>query len=787
MRSVFGSTIIGVEGVNRLQAKSWNYGLGSLPDSIYLPCHLMDVVKCAIAISAATQDAQLRAFGVDPDEFKQRFTTLLTVAAACHDLGKANNHFQQVVRDTQLGNGQPTKQAVRHEWISWYLLQQDDMSSWVKSCFDRSTAEIDWYIILWAITGHHPAYGREIPRSQSQGSSDAIELYLSHPDYLESLDILAKCLGQSSCPIRTVSQTVSTNQDILAAIREWPSTSTNSWRAWQRDPVIVALVAAVKNSLVAADVAGSALPTQSDASLRPELWHKVITKCLLNVPISSQLEELIQDRLTCRGEKHSLRPFQRDVATSASEVTLVKAGCGSGKTLAAYHWAQMRCPGKRLYVCYPTTGTTTEGFRDYVFDKDEHEPKYGAKLFHGRASIDRRIILETPHDESDNEDAVARIRSLQAWNAPIVTCTVDTVLGIIHNQRRAIYSWPSICNAAFVFDEIHSYDSSMFSALLAFIYKLRGVPVLLMTASLPLERLERLRKVMRDRGSELREIDGPRELERLKRYRRESIEVSEIANRVKQEMASKGKVLWVSNTVDRTIKAYQSCSLFCDSQTVYHSRFRYVDRVERHKAVISAFANDDAAIAWTSQVAEMSLDLSATLLITELAPISALIQRLGRLNRRAASSSDPIRPFIVLEPVHENGQFAPLPYKQEQLNEAKEWLARLPETISQTDLVSQWESMPASEREQIDCNSTWIDGGFDRVVKELRDASPGVTVIRREDRDRVIQGEATLVEMTIPMNQRFGTNLADWPRFQGAVVVDDTQLNYSELLGGKWI
>ena len=34
-------------------------------------------------------------------------------------------------------------------------------------------------------------------------------------------------------------------------------------------------------------------------------------------------------------------------------------------------------------------------------------------------------------------------------------------------------------------------------------------------SSLPLERLERLRKVIRDRGGELQEIDGPKELEGL--------------------------------------------------------------------------------------------------------------------------------------------------------------------------------------------------------------------------------------------------------------------------------
>ena len=72
--------------------------------------------------------------------------------------------------------------------------------------------------------------------------------------------------------------------------------------------------------------------------------------------------------------------------------------------------------------------------------------------------IDQRLILETSGTECGEEDALARIRSRQSWGAPIVTGTVDTVLGIVHNQRRAIYSWPGICNAAFVFDEIHSYD-----------------------------------------------------------------------------------------------------------------------------------------------------------------------------------------------------------------------------------------------------------------------------------------------------------------------------------------
>ena len=100
--------------------------------------------------------------------------------------------------------------------------------------------------------------------------------------------------------------------------------------------------------------------------------------------------------------------------------------------------------------------------------------------------------------------------------------------------------------------------------------------------------------------------------------------------------------------------------------------------------------------------------------------------------------------------------------------------------------MATWESMNSSTRETMEVASTWIDGGFDRQVKELREGSPGVTVILREDRDRVLQGSVSLLEVTIPMSPRNGSSLSDWSRFQGAVVVDETQLNYSELVGGEW-
>jgi CRISPR-associated endonuclease/helicase Cas3 len=182
----------------------------------------------------------------------------------------------------------------------------------------------------------------------------------------------------------------------------------------------------------------------------------------------------------------------------------------------------------------------------------------------------------------------------------------------------------------------------------------------------------------------------------------------------------------------------------------------------------------------------MSLDLSATLLVTDLAPIPAMIQRLGRLNRRARSVSDPIQAFIVIEPIGDDGKMLPLPYTNEKLTDAKEWISKLPSTISQKDLVSAWESMNSEDKNAIDSSSCWIDGGFERNVKEIRDATPSINVVRTADVDDVIQGRRSILEVAIPMNQRNGITTGGRTLFQGAMIVEETELWYSETLGAEW-
>ena len=75
------------------------------------------------------------------------------------------------------------------------------------------------------------------------------------------------------------------------------------------------------------------------------------------------------------------------------------------------------------------------------------------------------------------------------WSTPLVVTTADTVLGLMSNARRSVYSFPAIMSGAIVFDEIHAFDEQMFGHLLVFLKNFPRLPVLLMTASLPEERL----------------------------------------------------------------------------------------------------------------------------------------------------------------------------------------------------------------------------------------------------------------------------------------------------------
>jgi CRISPR-associated endonuclease/helicase Cas3 len=356
---------------------------------------------------------------------------------------------------------------------------------------------------------------------------------------------------------------------------------------------------------------------------------------------------------------------------------------------------------------------------------------------------------------------------------------------LIQNGRRALFSVPSIANAAFVFDEIHQYDDRMFQALLRFLDAFRGAPVLLMTASLAEVRLRAIRRLLNDGGAELEVVEGPKDLEDLRRYVLEGPVKSPPADVVSDAVKRGGKVLWVANTVDRCVNVARMCRHL--DALVYHSRFRYCDRLLKHNAVVGAFKSKGAVLAVTTQVCEVSLDLSADLLITDLAPVPALIQRLGRLNRRATveDPGEPRRAIILnLE--------STLPYEKKDLDDARTWLRNLgagPQ--SQSDLAREFEQLGGT----VDVSrvrSEWLDGGPFSSQAPLREAGATIAVIREEDRPACMsdRGRPIMKELTrhaIPMTLGpVAKEIGGWRRLGYVFVAPKDRINYSQEWGAQW-
>ncbi len=761
----------------RLLAKSRPKDLPAnepLPQSALLSVHLMDVHRAAGQVLDCTGQDQLDALGMVAENFGDRLRRIVLLAAAVHDLGKANDHFQGMVQDDPNRRGRP--QGLRHEWVSLLMLEDSVLGPWLLPAIGDET---DWQIMLWAVAGHHPAYHRPSPpRLFVDGAGHEIELLTGHRDFRCCLEWVGSIFGVNEPPPTPSKKLALAGSGNVFATRivPWFAGAKAQWdKLGDTDR---RFVAAVKACLIGGDVAGSALPREvTDESERAK-W---IAGAFGRVPPPERVQKIVDRR---RGP-NPLYPFQQQVADSKALVTYVRAGCGSGKTLAAYQWAATQHPGRRLYFCYPTTGTATEGYRDYLHNPEED---FGADLFHGRAAVDLDVVLGVKADDERTEaDVLARIESLDAWSTPIVACTVDTVLGLVQNNRRGLYAWPALAGAAFVFDEIHAYDDKLFGALLRFFQALPGVPVLLMTASLPMARLKALEAVMAKRQETLPTIPAePLPSELWQRYHRQGqIDKRDPLLEIREELARGGKVLRVCNTVDRTIAAADSVKDL--KPRIYHSRFRYEDRVQRHKEVVAAFDAQTAGpvLACCTQVAEMSLDLKGvTLLVTEIAPVPALIQRLGRLNRQATKDS-PTRPFIVID----LGPDQHLPYTPADLDAARQWLAALGEgLLSQDDLAKGWENFDKDRRPAF-VAAAWLDGGPATHVLELRDASPGITVMLRQDAADVRAGRVHPIRVALPMPpppKPWKDQWRQWSEVKGLAVAPTEAVEYDRERGAQW-
>jgi CRISPR-associated endonuclease/helicase Cas3 len=764
-----------------LLAKSSMPGMSDWNGSCHLIGHTAAVVQSVTLLVNTLKDFLIPQFGLSCSFEELRATARL--AAYLHDWGKANSHFQMVVRNDLKSldqkyrrNTMSQPQMIRHEVASGLLAW--DFREWLEQC-----PNADFMTALAAAGGHHLKLGGKQGKDTGEfgdfrdGSGETeLHWYIGHPYFKKLIRYGVRTLGlpnQIKLPRKitaqwTVHEVKQKRLDILdRAFAEWEPNE--------------ALLAVVKSLLIAGDSFGSA-SAQYSPELQEWMLHKfgrtlTLQKWMVNELEQRLTESDLQQVIDSRLKNHKLLPFQVDLGESKQRVTLARAGCGTGKTLGAYNWAKARAVDRKLFFCYPTTGTSTEGFLDYVQDEVE------SILLHSRAAVD--LEMAATGEEGDNgaewsideetgkpikiyeNEAAKKLDSFKAWGPKVSVCTVDTVLGLLQCNRRPMYCFPAIAQAAFVFDEVHCYDDALFGALLRFL-KLVKAPILLMSASFLPWQITAINEAV---GEKVKIIPGPKEIEEQPRYRFHLTEQPDW-DRVEAELTDGGKVLWVCNQVNVAIAVYQEAQRRKLNAVLYHSRFRYEDRVAHHRAVVDGFKlGRPPILAIATQVTEMSLDLSATLLVTQIADPAGLIQRLGRLNRvYCGRTLDAM--FYSPESCY--------PYEQTVLNAGKSLIQSFPGEVNQAQLAAWLEQ--SSEQGKPKTRMVLLDGKWRTYPAALREAGYTVTALLEVDKHNW-QGAKTsdLARYAVPLTAK---KTAHWERHKkGYPIAPALEWGYSNDIG----
>ncbi len=686
--------------------------------------HLQDTALAGRLIFSDTRVGRnfCRAFKLDSDE-TVRFLLNLEIACLFHDIGKANEGFLNAVL------GKPNSQVVRHEHLSAMILQLPEISSWLSF-----NSEINLDIITAAVLSHHlKAPPGEIGRRVLGCAAEACDLFLNHDEVKHTLEQVAQAAHLNTLPQLTCYKVFHIYDKTWVDCIEKIETKADNFRWSLREDNESSrskrkLVAALKTALIVADSVASGV-IREGGKIANWIAENVHLKQLTEKQLRQSVIEPCTDSIAKRsGKPYSPAPFQVAASKLGSSSALL-AGCGAGKTLAGLLWAANQLATAefgRVIFLYPTRGTATEGFKDYIGWAPENE----ATLLHGSARYSLECITENPPESALGKDyrkeTVERLFSLQHYSRRFFSATVDQFLSFLQYNYSSLCLVPLLTDSVVVIDEVHSFDPKLFNTLLEYLRSMR-IPTLCMTATLQKERVEEMRTIGMQffpSDSEREEFADLAEKESHVRHRISRLTDEGQALEIARAACGRGaKVLWVVNTVARCQNlAKQLEAEFGDQIICYHSRFKQLDREQKHKQCVEKFrfdATSEAVCAVTTQVCEMSLDLDAEVLISEFAPIPSLIQRLGRANRHYEKR---ISGFIA--PVYFYSAKNEKPYERKDIEDADQfvdWLLSDEQgLVSQTRLSFGMEKF-AEKAPPMQPFAWLFESGYFAVPKELRD------------------------------------------------------------------
>ncbi|NJM54489.1 MAG: CRISPR-associated helicase Cas3', partial [Blastocatellia bacterium] len=253
---------------------------------------------------------------------------------------------------------------------------------------------------------------------------------------------------------------------------------------------------------------------------------------------------------------------------------------------------------------------------------------------------------------------------------PFTVTTIDHLCISLTGTREDHHAiFFGLAHSCIVIDEADFYDDFTQQNIVTLLRALRilKVPVLLMSATVP----ESAISVFSKSGFEIKKIHSDESDTERSRCEITRHGKAENPNEIKPllERAMLQPTIIYANTVSRAQDYYRwfKAQDF-DDVILYHSRYIEPHKVDKENSLREMLGRDawkngtQHGVAILTQIGEISVNISADLMISDLCPLDRLTQRIGRLSR----FSENIGEVFIVEPqkTNKNGitEFYPAPY-----------------------------------------------------------------------------------------------------------------------------
>ncbi|WP_297465490.1 CRISPR-associated helicase Cas3' [Thermococcus sp.] len=548
----------------------------------FLECHTLDAINVLKSLKNSFHWLE----ELSPGIFELSFYSVLL-----HDIGKCASGFQR----------NPRKWGYRHELLSVPFVQFLDYGKREKN------------LIALAILTHHKTLDELEPILPVRDESLSPEFYeklgelLERAEYLERMfipripNMEAYYFGTKRPPKR-----FKLPSDWRERLRDFDFQELKEWYEGNLNGERLTLTF-LRGILNASDHLASA--GETSIALIPD----------------------IGERLELRIPRGKLRPLQVKASEHRGNL-LLKAPTGYGKTEAALLWANRNAfrSGKRIasriFYVLPYKASINAMHRRLLglFS----DPELVGILHSSAGFYLYSFSLE-----------YRRLGSLyQKIYTPLKVTTPFQLMKAFFGVGFHEMLKTELAGSLLIFDEIHAYEPNVLGIILAMLEEVAQLKakVMVMTATLP-DFLENLIRETLPFG-ELK--TPPEEADNFTRHRVHVVEgsmdsvgelVEELGLYRRVKKTSKPALI-ACNSVDRAVSTYNTLKERGFNVLLLHSRFTHGDRERKERALLERMTDYDFVVA--TQVVEVSLDVSFSTILTEPAPLDALIQRFGRVNRQ---------------------------------------------------------------------------------------------------------------------------------------------------------